>query len=137
MEKTKSVLTSQDKQPQTDRHQMSLITQIVNEMWSEPRLADAFMKDRKGWQKDLASNLSVSSDDINRAVGTFGAKKFKDMVSNHPAGTSPANVAAQPVRRDYGRSMNTDAQYCQTGNSCGTCNSKCYTCIKSKPAHTL
>ena len=126
MEKTKSV--SAPPLPQ----QASLIPQIMNELWSEPRLSDAFLKGRKGWQNDLATNLSVTSNDINSAIDTFGSKKFRELVSNNPAGTSPADAAAQPVRRDFGRSMNTDALYCNTGNSCGTCRGYC-----SKPGNAL
>jgi hypothetical protein len=109
----------------------------MDAMWSEPRLADAFLKDNKGWQKDLAASLSIPQADLERGVNAIGVSSIKKMLANHPAGVSPAVEASQPFRRGMGTSMNTNAMYCQTGNSCGTCVSGCNVCIGSKAAHAL
>ena len=125
MKKSKPFSTVDYEQLQVESAQSGLVPKIMDKMWSDPRLTDAFLNNRKGWQVDLASVLSISSDDVERTIDAFGVKTLKQMISNHPAGISPAVVAGKPSRDGYGRAMNTDALYCNTGNSCGTCRGYC------------
>jgi hypothetical protein len=112
------------------RDQTDLASRIVEALWSEPMLADALLKNRKSWQEELAVSLDMPYGDVMRAINDIGHNTLKELASNHPSGVSPAVVAGRPTRVDYAR--NTDALFCNTGNSCGTCRGYC-----SKPANPL
>lgn len=124
----------------TNKENSALVARIMDAMWSGPLLADAFLKNRKDWQKDLAASLSVPLSSIERGVGAFGVDALKKLIVNHPSGEPPSAVVRSPSRHGYGLPTNTDVQFCNTGNSCGTCATYCgsnCTCVRTKSVYAL
>jgi len=114
----------------TNAHLDSVIPQILEVLWTNQQIADAFLTGKKGWQKSVADELGISAALVTKTVLAFGQEQLKQEVESNPAGIAPAVARPQNnmmtsmtyygcENQTYG--CDSPSSRCGTNNTCGTC----------------
>jgi hypothetical protein len=122
--KSRIVIGQSDNQPDS-----RLGSSMVTLLWSDARLADGFLTQKKGWEIKVAKALNVEAGEITGVVSAMGRETLAKMVAENPAGAPPSmGDPKRDTKLDYMLGSSQCSSYACQSSSCQSSGCSSYGC---------